>query len=200
MTIGEQLQQARHQRGWTQQAVAEHVHVTRQTISNWETGRSLPDIDSLLRLSTVYQLSLDQLLRSGDMMAAIHEQEAIQKRAQKAYRANLGIEAILLVMWSARHFGHVDQYTGAGLLLILLLVNLVTLRVARNRVWQLKGRRLTLRPRQSLAVALGIGLVIVVITAIQAPISFYTLGYGIGTGFMAGLLVWGLLPTQYQSV
>lgn len=47
MTIGEKIQKLRKQRGLSQEALAEKVTVTRQTISKWELGQSLPDLESL---------------------------------------------------------------------------------------------------------------------------------------------------------
>ncbi|WP_252898733.1 helix-turn-helix transcriptional regulator [Secundilactobacillus odoratitofui] len=48
MKLGERLQQTRLERELTQQNLATAMHVSRQTISNWETGRTYPDIDSLI--------------------------------------------------------------------------------------------------------------------------------------------------------
>ncbi len=62
ITIGEQLTMARKARGLTQQQVATKIHVTRQTISSWEVGRSYPDMASVLALGDFFALSLDQLL------------------------------------------------------------------------------------------------------------------------------------------
>lgn len=63
MTFGERLKQTRLAQRKTQADVAQVLHVTRQTISNWEIGHSYPDIDSLINLSTYYHLSLDTLLK-----------------------------------------------------------------------------------------------------------------------------------------
>lgn len=68
MRFGERLKQARLAQQLTQKAVAEQLHVSRQTISSWETENSYPDIDSLLRLSDLYGLSLDTLLREDTGM------------------------------------------------------------------------------------------------------------------------------------
>lgn len=54
LRFGERLKQARLAKQLTQKAVAEQLHVSRQTISSWETENSYPDIDSLLRLSDFY--------------------------------------------------------------------------------------------------------------------------------------------------
>lgn len=63
--LAEILKQRRTELGLTQQIVAEHLNVTRQAISSWETGKSFPDIPTLVKLSDYYQLSLDRMLK-GD--------------------------------------------------------------------------------------------------------------------------------------
>lgn len=65
MEIEKRLKDARVKAGLTQEQVAEKVMVSRQTISNWENGKSLPDIISIMNLSDLYQISLDELNESG---------------------------------------------------------------------------------------------------------------------------------------
>ncbi|MBS4216839.1 helix-turn-helix domain-containing protein [Bacillus sp. FJAT-49711] len=62
MKIGEKLKLRRKKAGLTQEQVAEKMNITRQTLSNWEVGKNYPDIDSIIELSRIYQLSLDELL------------------------------------------------------------------------------------------------------------------------------------------
>lgn len=62
MNIGERLKVRRRKARLTQEQVAEQMSITRQTLSNWETGKNYPDIDSIIRLGRIYQLSLDELL------------------------------------------------------------------------------------------------------------------------------------------
>ena len=50
----------------SQEELAERVYVTRQTISNWENSKNYPDIHSLLLLSSLFHISLDQLIK-GDI-------------------------------------------------------------------------------------------------------------------------------------
>ena len=65
MRIEDKIKNARIQKGYTQEQVAENLLVSRQTISNWENGKSLPDIISIIRMSELYELSLDELMK-GD--------------------------------------------------------------------------------------------------------------------------------------
>lgn len=196
MNIGTQLQQARKAHSLTQQEVATAIHTTRQTISNWETSRSLPDIDSLLQLSALYQVSLDQLLRSGDMMNQLHAQEKVQRQARKLYLLNLLLDGILMITWLAHRFGQGAGLSGSALAVILLIVNLTTLRDARQRDWRVNHHRFSLTSHQSLAIAAVIGSLVAIGVVTKMPLSAYAIGYGIGNGIIVGLFVWGVLPTK----
>ena len=70
MTIPERLQQLRKRSGLSQEQLAERLSVARQTISKWENGQALPEIDTLIRLSDLYGVPIDQMVRSGDNCAA----------------------------------------------------------------------------------------------------------------------------------
>lgn len=63
MKFGEKLKQARIKADLTQEAVAKKIGVSRQSLSNWENDRTYPDLASVLKLSDLYGLSLDDLLR-----------------------------------------------------------------------------------------------------------------------------------------
>lgn len=68
MEISEKLKNSRMSAGLTQEQIAEEINVSRQTISNWENGKSLPDVISLIKISDLYQVSLDDLLKGDDKM------------------------------------------------------------------------------------------------------------------------------------
>ena len=84
MKIGVKLKEARLQAGLTQENVAEEIQVTRQTISNWETEKSFPDIVSVIKLSTLYNISLDKLLKGDEeMIEQLEKSTNIVKSNQK---------------------------------------------------------------------------------------------------------------------
>ncbi len=62
MEIGKRLRETRERKGLSQQEVAEKLHVTRQSISRWETDKSCPDLENLVILGKLYQTSIDNLL------------------------------------------------------------------------------------------------------------------------------------------
>ncbi|QGG61877.1 helix-turn-helix domain-containing protein [Loigolactobacillus bifermentans] len=95
MMIGEQLQQARQARQLSQEQVAEQLAVSRQTISNWETEKSYPDIERVLRLAELYQLSLDELLRRDPQLIHAWQVASDQVKLGRYLAVLLGLNLLL---------------------------------------------------------------------------------------------------------
>lgn len=68
MTFAEKLTQLRKDQGWSQETFAQQMDVSRQAVSKWESGQSLPDYDKLIAISDLFSVSLDYLLRDGEEM------------------------------------------------------------------------------------------------------------------------------------
>lgn len=62
MTIGDQIQNLRVQKGLTQERLAEMLEVSRQSISKWELGQAIPDVEKIIRMSELFNVSTDTLL------------------------------------------------------------------------------------------------------------------------------------------
>ncbi len=77
MELGEQIKKHRGELGLSQEAFAEKIYVSRQTISNWETGKNYPDINSLLRMSEIFGVTVDVLLKGDveEMKKIINEED-----------------------------------------------------------------------------------------------------------------------------
>jgi transcriptional regulator with XRE-family HTH domain len=65
MLLGEKLKETRQNKGLSQSTVAEHLNISRQSISKWENNSSYPDLDNLVRLSEYYEISIDDLLKEN---------------------------------------------------------------------------------------------------------------------------------------
>ena len=68
MNIGSKIKTARNEAGLTQETAAELLGVSRQTVSNWENEKSYPDIVSVIKMSDIYNVSLDRLLKEDSDM------------------------------------------------------------------------------------------------------------------------------------
>ena len=60
--IGENIKTYRQKKGYTQEEVANRLHVTRQTISKWEKGQSVPDAEQLIKLAVILETTVSELL------------------------------------------------------------------------------------------------------------------------------------------
>lgn len=54
----------RKKHGYTQEQIAEKIGVSRQAVAKWEKGEALPDIDNILALADIYEVTVDALVRS----------------------------------------------------------------------------------------------------------------------------------------
>ena len=66
MELATHIKEHRARLGMSQEELAEAIFVSRQTISNWETDRTYPDVQSLLLLSNLFDVSVDSLIK-GDV-------------------------------------------------------------------------------------------------------------------------------------
>lgn len=65
MTIGEKILNLRKARGWSQEELAEHIGVTRQAVSRWESDSAKPDADKIAAMCKLFGVSADYLLDTG---------------------------------------------------------------------------------------------------------------------------------------
>lgn len=89
-TLGTRLKQARVHSGLSQNDASTIMHISRQSFSKWENDRGYPDIDNLVYLSSLYEVSIDSLLKDNDAMKekiGANEAEIADKR-KKLKRVN----------------------------------------------------------------------------------------------------------------
>ncbi|MED2920247.1 helix-turn-helix transcriptional regulator [Bacillus thuringiensis] len=64
MFFGDKLKKEREKKGWSQEYLATKIHVSRQSVSKWETGKNYPNIGVIIDLSDLFGITIDELLRS----------------------------------------------------------------------------------------------------------------------------------------
>jgi transcriptional regulator with XRE-family HTH domain len=94
MNIRKQLKSYRKKFNLSQEDLADIIHVSRPTISNWENGKSYPDLQSLLLLSDYFKISLDELVK-GDVVSMKNELE--NKEMDKSTYKMLGFLFLTLL-------------------------------------------------------------------------------------------------------
>lgn len=98
MEIGKKLKEARNHSELTQEEVAEKLNVTRQTISNWENERSYPDIINVIELSTLYSISLDDLLKGDQAMIEYLEENTNVVKSNRKLITAIAINIVFILL------------------------------------------------------------------------------------------------------
>ena len=94
--VGNRIRAERERLGLSQEDLAQRIFVSRQTISNWETGKTYPDVQSLLLLSNLFEVSVDSLVK-GDVEVM---QEKIQDYELDRFKIKMcmGVACALIVV------------------------------------------------------------------------------------------------------
>lgn len=109
MELNAQIKKYRMKLNLSQEELAEKIYVTRQTISNWEKEKSYPDIHSLLLLGSLFNVSLDKLIK-GDieiMKEIVNEQEI---KELKRYSTVFTVHLMLLILLAVPLFIWLEYY------------------------------------------------------------------------------------------
>ncbi|WP_235421813.1 helix-turn-helix transcriptional regulator [Collinsella tanakaei] len=133
MDVGNQIGERRRALGLSQGELARRLYVSRVTVSRWETGRTLPDVQSMLLLANLFGTTIDELVR-GDVDGM---REMVEKGEQqrKAFAIALGavevtVIAVLAFMATAGR-DYLDSALRLLLAVLVLASSVVTL-VARR--------------------------------------------------------------------
>lgn len=94
--FGERLKKAREEKGLSQQALAEQLYVTRQSISRWERGDRYPDLVTTKRIARILGLSIDSLLSDEDMPEVVEKSPVIESKVANNVTIALFMSIVLL--------------------------------------------------------------------------------------------------------
>ena len=154
MTLAEKILHLRTQQGLSQLELAERLGVSRQSVSKWETGQSVPDLDKLIKLADLFGITVDELVREEERPQPPRPEpqppQVVYVRERRSLtatqRAGICVEAagLILALLGVAGFGAIIILIGVGLLLLGL-----PLLLARKHPWIILGW-----------VAVGISLVV----------------------------------------
>lgn len=105
MKFSELIQTTRKKKGVTQEELANQLLVSSKTISNWETGKTTPDIDNLIRISSLFQISLDNLLTEGSEVVENIKKKAEINNLKKYSYCTVITDLVFLFIILSSHYG-----------------------------------------------------------------------------------------------
>ena len=120
--FGEKLKKERELRNWSQEYLAEQIHVSRQSVSKWETGKNYPSIEIIIDLSDLFEISIDELLKSDEDLKDKVIQDSHKSEEPSVFSAILFTAGIMLgiIIASLIKNGEIN-WTVLGFALILCL-------------------------------------------------------------------------------
>ncbi|KRM87268.1 helix-turn-helix domain-containing protein [Lacticaseibacillus thailandensis] len=201
MQIGIRLATARKANALTQQQVADQLHLTRQTVSNWENERSYPDVASLIDLSNLYGLSLDILLKEDNKMTEKVRSDAMAlKQARAMFWASWVIDVALAVLLILSAFNTAGFELGSGataLTICVLLANFGVLFPARKNFRRLQGHDEQTQRHDQLMYLLRIGVVGAIVVVLlglvllkhMSPMMMVGAAVGVTVGLIVAVIV-----------
>ncbi|MFD2046542.1 helix-turn-helix domain-containing protein [Ornithinibacillus salinisoli] len=94
MIFGEKLKNERKNKGWSQEELADKLFVSRQSVSKWENGQNYPSIEIIIKVSDLFGVTIDELLRSDEELT----EKVINDSKQLAYpRLKFMFDVIFLI-------------------------------------------------------------------------------------------------------
>lgn len=94
MIFAEKLKAERKKQGWSQEDLAAKLFVSRQSVSKWENGQNYPSIEVIIRISDLFGLTLDELLRSDEELT----KKVIKDSKKLAYPRLKGIFDVIFLI------------------------------------------------------------------------------------------------------
>lgn len=125
MYFGDKLKREREQRGWSQEYLAEKIYVSRQSVSKWETNKNYPSIEVIINLSDLFNITIDELLRSDDKLTEKVIQDSKQQLGWQSYLlvglgVLIGIVIVSLIKHQGINFISISRATGVAVILFFI--------------------------------------------------------------------------------
>ena len=99
MTFSDKLIALRRKAGWSQEELAERLNVSRQSVSKWESAQSMPDIDKILQLSSLFSVTTDCLLKDTQAEPEYTEDDTSPLPRIKALTAAYWLVVVAIFLW-----------------------------------------------------------------------------------------------------
>ena len=97
MDVGNQIRERRQALGLSQEELAQRLYVSRVTVSHWETGRTLPDVQSMLLIANLFGTTIDELVR-GDVDEM---REMVEKNERRTKTFAVALAAVEVIVGTA---------------------------------------------------------------------------------------------------
>lgn len=158
MEFGDKLQKLRTEHNMTQEQMAEQLFVSRTAVSKWETGKGMPNLESLQAIAKLFHITLDELLSTEEVCAIAKEENQENMHRLLSYADGfinfLAVMGLLLPLYKVAGNGvfysaPLYQFEGwqclffwglESFMVLCGIVELVSIRTYKNRIASFSGR------------------------------------------------------------
>lgn len=173
MKLNDKIILLRKQRGWSQECLAEKMNVSRQSVSKWESGSSMPDLDKIILLSQIFEVSTDYLLKEDvkkdkeeakkgfeETLSFEGERGAFSPEDEAAGLRLVGVDEVWNYIRAVRHF---SKWISFGVALCILFAAPLIFLGSLSE---------TIMPSLSSDLAGGLGMTAMIMMAAVAVVDF----------------------------
>lgn len=105
MITSEKIKEERLKHNWTQEELAQTLNVSRSAVSSWEVGRNYPDLETIIAMSELFDISLDDLLK-GDKEVVDQISDDTKTRKDQSKKIRWLISIIIMLVFLGGIFGY----------------------------------------------------------------------------------------------
>lgn len=95
MNLASRIQELRNKKGYSQEELAEQLGVSRQAVSKWETGQSIPDLDKITAMSNLFEVTTDYMIKGTEP-----KQHTADPSGKNLYTGLITVSAVAAGLWS----------------------------------------------------------------------------------------------------
>src|SRR5699024_240317 len=130
------IKKRKEEKRWSQDDLAEKMYVSRQSISKWETNKNYPSIDIIINLSDLFNITIDELLRSDDELKEKVIQDSKKQLGWQSYiliglGVLMGIVIVSLIKYQEINLISIGRAIGFS---VILFISYLLMRIGTKRV------------------------------------------------------------------
>lgn len=125
MDLGTKIKVQREKKNWSQQELADQIHISRQSISKWEQNKALPSITNIVMMSNLFNISLDELMKDDEILLGKIDAQMKIARSLRNIMISVLIAFILFIIIESFHVNIYDiseYFTDTALLVVIIIM------------------------------------------------------------------------------
>ncbi|MGO3469226.1 MAG: helix-turn-helix domain-containing protein [Weissella hellenica] len=103
MDLGTKIKVQREKKNWSQQELADQIHISRQSISKWEQNKAIPSITNIVMMSNLFNISLDELMKDDEILVNKMDAQMKIARSLRNIMISVLIAFVLFIIIASFH-------------------------------------------------------------------------------------------------